>query len=158
MKLYLEKLITGVVVLSVSILMHFLTTSQIREATLAGVSPRAIPYLVAKAVFVMALIMIGQALYLYFRERKTANISRSEVSFQRFPFLLFLLMGAYALAMVYGGYFIASFTILPVMMYILKERKARNYLILAGLIIFIFIIIDVLLKIRLPKLGLFGII
>lgn len=141
-----------------SVVMHYLAFSQIQDASLAGVSPRAIPYLVARIILILGALMIGQALFMYAKEKKEKQFSFGEKRFAYFPFLLFGLMLLYALVMYAAGYFIASFTVLPLMMYVLRERKPRNYAILAGLVIFVFIVIDVLLKIGLPKIGLFGII
>lgn len=158
MKVYKEKAVTGSVVVALSVLMHWLAYTQIQDASLAGVSPRAIPYLVARIILILGAVMIGQGIVLYGKEKKRGEFSRDEVLFQRFPFIIFFMMLLYAIIMFAAGYFIASFTVLPLMMYLLKERKPVNYAILAGLVIFVFVIIDVLLKIRLPKIGLFGII
>lgn len=151
-------MITGGSVVLLSVVMHYLAYSQIQDASLAGVSPRAIPYLVARIVLILGFIMMGQSVFLYAKEKKNNGFTKAEKKFSRFPFYLFGLMLLYALMMYGVGYFIASFTVLPLMMYILKERKLLNYAILAGLIVFVFIVIDVLLKIGLPKIGLFGII
>ena len=157
MKLYLEKILTGVIVLLLSLVMRALVFTQIQDASLAGVSPRVVPLLVANCIAVLAVVVIGQGSLHFLMEKKTGIIEYSKARFQVFPFILFALMLAYAVVMVYAGYFIASFIILPLMMYILKVRKVKNYLIMAGLIIFIFLVIDIFLKIRLPKIGLFGI-
>ena len=157
MKLYLEKILTGGIVLLLSLLMRSLVYSQIQVASLTGVSPRAIPLLVANCITFLAIIVMGQGGVHFFIEKKTGNIEYSRARFQAFPFFLFALMLSYALMMVYTGYFIASFIILPLMMYVLRVRKVKSYLIMAGLIIFIFLVIDVFLNIRLPKIGLFGI-
>lgn len=158
MKIYREKMITGASVVLLSVIMHYLAFSQIQDASLAGVSPRAVPYLVARIVLILGFVMIAQAITLYVKERGEKAFSSGEKKFSRFPFYLFALMLLYALMMYALGYFIASFTVLPLMMFVLKERKPKNYAILAGLIIFVFVVIDVLLKIGLPKIGLFGII
>lgn len=157
MKLYLEKILIGGVVLLLGLVMRNLVFTQIQDASLAGVSPRAVPLLVANCILVLAFIVIGQGAVHFLMEKKNVKFEYSKAKFQAFPFILFALMLAYAFVMVYAGYFIASFTVLFLMMYILKVRNIRNYLMMAGLIIFIFLVIDVFLKIRLPKIGLFGI-
>ncbi|MGL1893425.1 MAG: tripartite tricarboxylate transporter TctB family protein [Spirochaetaceae bacterium] len=158
MRLYVEKLITGFIVIILSVSMYILASTQIKAETLAGVSPQAVPHLVAKIIFLMGIIMIGQSIHLFFKEKTSKKISYSKAKFIKFPFIVFLLMLTYAGLMFYVGYFIASFIVLPTIMYVMKERKLTNYFVIAGIIIFIYIVIDVLLNIRLPKLGLFGII
>ncbi len=158
MKMSIEKIITGCIILVLSLLMFHLSSTQIKEASLAGVSPRVVPFLVARSILFLSLIMIAQGAGRYFLERKEGRATLSHVRYQVFPFLLFALIVLYTLVMNYAGYIIASFTVLPLMMYVLHVRKIKNYLILAGLVIFVFIVIDVLLKIRLPKLGILGII
>ena len=101
--------------------------------------------------------MIGQGAVHFILDRRAGSGERSSVRYQAFPFILFGLCLLYALVMNYAGYIIASFTILPLMMYVLRVRKVRNYLILVALVIFVFVSIDILLKIRLPKLGILGI-
>jgi hypothetical protein len=158
MKTSIEKIITGCIILVISLLMFHLASTQIKEASLAGVSPRAVPFLVARCVLFLSLVMIAQGAGRYFLERREGKATLSKVRYQAFPFLLFALIILYTLVMNYAGYIIASFTILPLMMYVLHVRKVKNFLILTGLVIFVFVVIDVLLKIRLPKLGILGII
>ncbi len=158
MKLYVEKFMLSLIILFTGIVMHIFAITQIQEASLAGVSPRAVPIMVSRGVIIMALIMLIQAIVFYQKERGEADHVRSSVVFHRFPFTIFLLMVAYAVVMVFAGYFIASLTILPLIMFILKERNYKNYLILLAIVVLVYLIMDVVLNIPLPKIGLFGII
>lgn len=158
MKTSIEKIITGCVILVLSLLMHHLASAQIKEASLAGVSPRAVPFLVARCILFLSLVMIAQGTGRFILEKRGGSGTMSRVRYQAFPFLLFALIVLYTLVMNYAGYIIASFTVLPLMMYVLHVREVKNYLILTGLVIFVFIVIDVLLKIRLPKIGILGVI
>ena len=157
MKLYKEKILTGAAVLLLSLLMHRLAVTQIGEASLAGVSPRAVPLLVTRSIAVLALVIMGRGILQGVLERKRSGWARSSVRFHSYPFLIFGLMLAYALAMAVVGYMIASFTVLPLMMAVLGVLKVRNYLMMGGVVLFIFLLMDVVLRIRLPKIGLLGI-
>lgn len=158
MKRYVENLLTGVSVFVLGLIMILLTNTQIQEASLAGVSPRAIPLLVAKSILFLAAITIVKAVFMFIKESKSGLYSYSTFHFEKFPFLLFLLMLGYVIAMALTGYFLASFIILPIIMHVLKVKTFKNYLILMALIIFVYVVIDLFLHIRLPKLGLWGVI
>ena len=158
MKRSTETLGTGLFVLLLSGVMVYLTSTQIQDASLAGVSPRAIPYMVALCVLFVSLVMIGRGLVQYLLRNRKGVTSRPAITFQRFPFQLFLLILLYVVAMGIAGYFIASFTVLPLIMAVLGLRKPTSYAVLACLVIVVFVVIDGFLRIGLPKIGLWGII
>jgi len=155
MKAYTENIIVGCTVLLLSILMYHLSTVQIADISLTGPHPRAIPYMVSRGVTILSFMLIGKGIIQYLKEKKLNNFKKSKVKLNKFSLCIFSLMAIYGVAMTYLGYFISSFTILSSMLLILKERKIKNYIILNTLVVVVYIVIEILLKIRLPRFILF---
>lgn len=155
MKTYIENITVGCIVLLLSILMYHLSIVQIADISLTGLHPRTIPYMVSRGVMILSIAMIGKGGIQYLKEKKQNKFTKSKTKINKFSLFIFSLMVVYGIAMTYLGYFISSFTVLSSMLFILKERNIKNYIILNSLVIVVYFVIEILLKIRLPRFILF---
>lgn len=155
MKTYKEKIGVGIVATLIGFLMYWLSITQINATkTSIGASPRTVPIMLAKLTILLSLILIIQGLVVFIKEKKQGNYSIEDIKFHAFPFIIYLIMWGYALLLGGLGYFVSSLICLPLVVFLLKERKKKSYIILAIVILVVFVAFGLGLNIPLSRLGL----
>lgn len=155
MKTYKEKIGVGLSTLIVGIAMYYVSISQIQTIKVnVGISPRAVPLMLSKFTIILALILIIQGAFVYLKGKKSSSNSTEDIHFYMFPFIIYLIMWLYALLLGGLGYFVASLFCLPLVIYLLKEKRIKNYIILAIVILVVFLAFGLGLNIPLSRLGL----
>lgn len=118
-------LVTGVVFLLVSAVIFLLIPGQISEPPHLGTgpSPRTIPYIVSGVIFICSIILIIQSLV--FKKEKTIEIDLGE---EKSIFKIIGCILLFGVLMVTAGYLVAVWVTIPIMLFIMGERKPFIYL------------------------------
>lgn len=118
-------LATGIVFLLVSAVIFLLIPGQISEPPHlgSGPSPRTIPYIVTVVTFICSIILIVQSLV--FKKDKTIEINFQE---EKSIFKIIGCILLFGILMVTAGYLVAVWVTIPIMLFVMGERKPFIYL------------------------------
>ncbi len=117
-------LMTGVVFLILSVLIYVLIPGQIAQPPHLGTgpSPRTIPYLTSAVMFICSILLIGESIL--FKKEKIVEIDLKE---EKSVFKIILCILLFGILMINAGYLIAVWVTIPIMLFIMGERKPYIY-------------------------------
>lgn len=143
-------LLTGLIfgILSLTLILILPSQIQIPAFDNGGPSPRLIPYMVLIGIFISSMGLIFQSLVL-----KKEKIFFYDIKAQKAGLISLVIMTLFGVVMLKLGFLIAIFTILPVMIFSLGERKIFVYIITIIIGIGIYFLFTRIFNISLPIFG-----
>lgn len=145
---------------------YVLIPSQIADVKASGVGPRTFPYFLAVLLFLLGAVMLAQSLLALRRSPAPASEAPAEpapssaaedapengrhISGFWFAMLVFVWFVAYAVAMQFVGYILASLVFLGGLMVLFGLRKWQYYVTFAALVLVVYVIFSNFLYVQLP--------
>lgn len=151
MKLKIKtNLVSGIIFILIGIAILVLIPGQIKIPAhlTTGPSPQIIPRLAAVGMLICSAILIIQSLV--FKKEKIIEI---DFKYEKTTFLIIASVLLFGILMITAGYLIAVWVVIPLMLFLMKERKIPAYIVCLAIGTGIYFLFNNVFYIFLPKIG-----